>query len=137
MLEIIDKNIRITRGNVLPITVSADNDIDGNDYEFQIGDVIRFQIFDSKNVNKVFLKKDFKVEEVSTETMIEITAEEMKIGELKNKSVDYWYEIELNPDTDKTITIVGYELDEEGKPDPAIITILPEAGDEKTEGGDA
>ena len=137
MLEIIDKNIRITRGNMLPITVSADNDIDGNDYEFQVGDVIRFQIFDSKDVNNVYFKKDFKVTEKATEKMIVITAEEMKIGELKNKSVDYWYEIELNPDTENTITIVGYELDENNKPDPAIITILPEAGEKKTEGGDA
>ena len=67
MLEIVDRNIRITRGNMLPITVSADNDIDGNDYEFQIGDVIRFQIFDTKNVNKVYLKKDFKIDEATIE----------------------------------------------------------------------
>lgn len=137
MLEIIDKNIRITRGNMLPITVSANNHIDGSDYEFQVGDIIRFQIFDSKDVNKIYLKKDFKVEEVTTEEIIIITAEEMKIGELRTRAAEYWYEIELNPDTDNTITIVGYELDENNKPDPAVITILPEAGDGKTEGGEA
>lgn len=133
MLEIVDRNIRITRGNMLPITVSADNDIDGNNYEFQVGDVIRFQIFDSKNVNKVYLKKDFKIDEATTEKMITMTAEEMKIGELKNKPIDYWYEIEVNPDTDKTMTLEGYRKDE----GPAIITILPEAGDVETEGGEA
>ena len=137
MLEIIDKNIRITRGNMLPITVTADNEIDGNDYVFQIGDVIRFQIFDSKDANQIYLKKDFEVTEEGTEKIIIITAEEMKIGEIKNRAAEYWYEIELNPDTDKTMTIVGYELNEKNKPNPAVITILPEAGDEKTEGGDA
>lgn len=133
MLEIVDRNIRITRGNMLPITVSADNDIDGNDYEFQIGDVIRFQIFDTKNVNKVYLKKDFKIDEATIEKTIIMTAEEMKIGELKNKPTDYWYEIEINPDTENTITIEGYRKDE----GPAIITILPEAGNDLIEGGDA
>ena len=95
MLEIVDRNIRITRGDRLPITVSADNDIDGIDYEFQVDDIIRFKIFDSKNANVVYLQKDFKVEEVSVEKQIEMTAEEMKIGEIKNKPVDYWYEIEV------------------------------------------
>ena len=129
MLEIIDKNIRITRGNMLPITVMADNEIDGNDYVFQVDDVIRFQIFDSKDANKVYLKKDFTVTEESTEKIIIISAEEMKIGEIKNRATEYWYEIELNPDSDNTMTIVGYELDENNKPNPAVITILPEGGD--------
>ena len=133
MLEIVDRNIRITRGNVLPITVSANNDIDGNDYEFQVGDVIRFKIMQANKIENVFLQKDFKIEESSLEKQIEITAKEMKIGELKSKPVDYWYEIELNPDTDKTMTIEGYRKDE----GPAIITILPEGGDKASEGGEA
>lgn len=132
MLEIVDRNIRITRGDRLPITVSADNDIDGIDYEFQVDDVIRFKIFDSKNANVVYLQKDFKVEEVSVEKQIEMTAEEMKIGEIKNKPVDYWYEIEVNPETSGTMTIEGYRKDE----GPAIITILPEGGDKAPEGGE-
>lgn len=135
MLEINGKTIEITRGNVLPITVTAGNNIDENDYQFQVGDVIRFKIFDKNNVSKVYLEKDFKIDEVATEKIITMTANEMKIGELKNKAVEYWWELELNPDTDNTHTIVGYELDEEGKPDPAIIKILPEGGDYKEEGG--
>ena len=132
MLEIVDRNIRITRGDRLPITVSANNDIDGIDYEFQAGDVVRFKIFDSKDNKKVYLQKDFKVEEVSVEKQIEMTAEEMKIGEIKNKPVDYWYEIEVNPETPGTMTIEGYRKDE----GPAIITILPEGGDKAPEGGE-
>lgn len=133
MLEIVDRNIRITRGDLLPITVTANNEIDGNDYEFQSGDVIRFKIFDSKDNKKVYVQKDFKVEEISTEKSIEITAEEMKIGEMKNKPIDYWYEIEVNPDTARTMTIEGYRKDE----GPAIITILPEGGEKASEGGEA
>lgn len=133
MLEIVDRNIRITRGDMLPITVSADNDTNGNDYEFQVGDVIRFKIFDGKDNRKVYLQKDFKVEETSTEKSIEMTAEEMKIGEMKSKPIDYWYEIEVNPETDKTMTIEGYRKDE----GPAVITILPEGGNKQAEGGEA
>lgn len=135
MLEINGKTIEVTRGNMLPITVTAGNNIDENDYQFQVGDVIRFKIFDKNNVNKVYLEKDFKIDEATTEKTIIMTANEMKIGELKNKAVEYWWELELNPDTDNTHTIVGYELDEEGKPDPAIIKILPEGGDREEEGG--
>lgn len=137
MLKIKGKNIEITRGNVLPITVTADNDIDGNNYTFRVGDVIRFKIFDSKNINKVYLQKDFIVDEECTEKQIEMTANEMKIGELSNKVAKYWWELELNPDTDNTHTIVGYELDENGNPDPAILTITPEGGDDVQEGGEA
>ncbi|MGN1327203.1 MAG: hypothetical protein ACI4VQ_03920 [Clostridia bacterium] len=129
MLKLEGKNIQITRGDILQLTISADNEVDGNLYEFQIGDVIRFKIMQVNKVENVLLEKDFPINEISTEKQIEITADEMKIGELINKSKDYWYEIELNPDTEKTQTIVGYEINDKGKPDPAILTLLPEGGD--------
>lgn len=132
MLEIVDRNIRITRGDVLPITVSANNIKDGKDYEFQVDDIIRFKIMQANNVNNVFLKKDFKIEEACFEKDIEMTSSEMKIGELKSKPVDFWYEIEVNPDTERAMTIEGYRKDE----GPAIITILPEGGD-SSKGGEA
>ena len=126
MLKIEGKEIEITRGNMLPIDVTAKNEVTGGDYEFQPGDVIRFTIFDKKNVETVYLQKDFNVEEAATMVQIVMTAGEMKIGELSNKSAIYWWELELNPDTDKTQTIVGYTKDE----GPAIITIVPEGGDQ-------
>lgn len=137
MLKLEGKNIQITRGDILPLTISADNEVDGNLYEFQIGDVIRFKIMQVNKVENVLLEKDFSINEISTEKQIEITADEMKIGELINKSKDYWYEIELNPDTEKTQTIVGYEINDIGKPDPAILTLLPEGGEKASEGGEA
>ena len=136
MLKIEGKNIEITRGNMLPITITAGNDVDDTDYEFQVGDVIRFKIFDSKDVNKIHLQKDFKVEENSTEVTIAMTATEMKIGELSNRAATYWWEIDVNPDTDEEQTIVGCELNETGDLDPAIINILPEGGIKASEGGD-
>lgn len=129
MLKIEGKNIQITRGNVLPLTITASNETDGTPYSFQLEDIIRFKIMQANKVENVLLEKDFSISEVSTEKLIEITADEMKIGELINKSKDFWYEIELNPDTDKTQTIVGYEIDDMGKPNPAILTLLPEGGD--------
>lgn len=126
MIEIRGKNIEIVRGNYLPLTVTTKN-TDGTDYLFQPGDILRFKVFERKNVDNVFLEKDFEISEASTEVLIELTADEMKIGELIDKPKDYWYEIELNPDTQKTQTIVGYEK-ETG---PAILTLLPEGGDKK------
>lgn len=124
MLEINGKNIDITRGNILPLTIDALNE-DKSKYEFKVDDIIRFTIMEAKNVNNILLQKDFKVEEASTEQEITLTAEEMKIGELVNKPIKYWYEIEVNPDTDYTQTIIGYTK-EEGA---AVLTILPEGGD--------
>ena len=125
MLKIEGKNIQITRGDMLSLTISATNDIDGSDYSFQTTDVIRFKVFEKANVGNVLLEKDFNVSEEATELIITMTSEEMKIGELIDSSKDYWYEIELNPDTEITQTIVGYDV-EEGA---AILTLLPEGGD--------
>ena len=126
MLIVDGKHIQITRGNILPLLVSALNK-DGSEYEFKPDDVIRFKIMQAKNVNNVLLEKDFTVTETSKEIEITITANEMKIGDLSSKSIDYWYEIELNPDTDDTQTIVGYTK----KEGAAILTITPEGGDKK------
>ena len=125
MLKIEGKNIQITRGDMLSLTISATNDIDGSDYSLQTTDVIRFKVFEKANVGNVLLEKDFNVSEEATELIITMTSEEMKIGELIDSSKDYWYEIELNPDTERTQTIVGYDM-EEGA---AILTLLPEGGD--------
>ena len=125
MLDINGKNIDITRGNILSLEIDAKNTTDSTSYEFQVGDIIRFKVMEDGNVKNIFLEKDFTIEEVSSKTNIVITANEMKIGELSSDPVKYWYEIELNPDTDYTQTIIGYDL-EEGA---AILTLLPEGGD--------
>ena len=56
---------------------------------------------------------------------VDITLERVdtKIGEIINKPVDYWYEIELNPDTTPQ-TLIGY--DDDG---PKIFRLFPEGGE--------
>ena len=125
MLEIKGKNIDVTRGNILPLTIDVTQTNTDTPYEFQVGDIIRFTIMESGNVKNILLQKDFTITEPTTEANIAITANEMKIGELSSEAVKYWYEIELAPDTDFTQTIIGYDM-EEGA---AILTLLPEGGD--------
>ena len=125
MLEIKGKNIDVTRGNILPLTIDVTQTNTDTPYEFQVGDIIRFTIMESSNVKNILLQKDFTITEPTTEANIVITANEMKIGELSSEAVKYWYEIELAPDTDFTQTIIGYDM-EEGA---AILTLLPEGGD--------
>lgn len=135
MLKIEGKNINVTRGDYLPLTVDADNLVpqEGNErYVFQQGDVVRFKVTERGDVSKVYLQKDFKVTEQTEEVLVELFSEEMKLGELSSEAVVYWYEIELNPDTPKTQTIVGYDL-EEGA---ALLTLLPEGGDYNDKGAE-
>jgi len=111
----------------MPLTVVAKDIINGDNYRFKTGDIIRFKVFEKKNVKNILLEKDFEVQEEKDECLIELFASEMEIGELLDKPIDYWYEVELNPNTEKIQTIVGYEK-ESG---PAILTILPEGGEKK------
>lgn len=89
---------------------------------FSSGDVIRFKVFKNKECNCVEIQKDFEAEDSATSVTISLTSEETTIGELINEHVDYWYEIELNPDTNSK-TIVGY--DNKGA---KIFRLFPEGG---------
>lgn len=126
MFEInkITKQIELTRGNVATIGVTAQND-DKSNYIFTVGDIVRFKIFEKKDCKSVVLQKDVEVKEQSTIVNVELTSEETKIGDFISKPIDYWYEIELNPETN-TQTIVGYDKD-----GPKIFTLYPEGGDKK------
>ena len=104
------KKIYLTRGDVACIRISAKND-DGGNYTFRVGDVIRFKVFKKKDCQFIVLQKD------------------TKIGNIINKDIDYWYEVELNPDT-RPQTIIGYEIDPQTrKPLEKIFKLLPEGGD--------
>lgn len=118
-------NIQITRGDVLPISVSATDVKTKVPYVFQVGDVIRISIYEKKAAHAVVLQKTFDVVEEATNVPILLTADEMKLGDLINTPTTYWYEIELNPGTPKTQTIIGYTI-EQG---PKTITLLPESGE--------
>ena len=117
-----DKSIYLTRGDIATIDVSA-NKTDGKPYTFKAGDVVRIKVFEKKDCECVVIQKDVTVEEEVTLISLELKQEDTKIGELINKPKDFWYEIELNPDTAPQ-TIVGY--DEEGA---KVFRLFPEGRD--------
>lgn len=122
-----DGNIEITRGNILPLKVSTKDAKTGEPYTFKIGDIVKFSITEKKDCGAVVLEKRVEVLEESTTVPIVVTADEMKIGELISKPEVYWYEVELNPDTPETQTIIGYTT----AAGPKTITLTPESGDKK------
>lgn len=129
MVKIDDyKNISLIRGDILPLTISAQNK-DGSDYKFKVGDVVRFKVFEKKNCDCVIIQKDVEVTEERermTEVPLDLTSEDTKIGNIINAPVEYWYEVELNPDT-ACQTIIGYDEERGAK----IFKLLPEGGDKK------
>lgn len=116
-----DNSIYVTRGDILFFYVSAkDGDVD---YTFQPGDIVRIKVFGKKDAESVALQKDFPVVEITEKVQIYLTEEDTKIGEVISKPKDYWFEVELNPDTAPQ-TIVGY--DEDG---PKVLRLFPEGDD--------
>jgi hypothetical protein len=81
-------------------------------------------VYEKKNCSNVVILKDAVVDTEAQSVTISLSKEDTKIGELISKPVDYWYEIEVNPDT-KPQTIIGY--DEAGE---KIFRLYPE-GSEK------
>ena len=115
------KQINLTRGDIASICVNAI--LNDEQYTFQPNDVVRFKVLKAKECNCVELQKDTIVTEETPIVNISLSSEDTKIGELINKPVKYWYEIELNPDTEPQ-TIVGYDLDGE-----KIFMLYPEGAD--------
>lgn len=107
----ISKQISLTRGDIAEIEISALNE-DGTNYNFKVGDIVRFKVFKRKDCNCVVLQKDVEVLTAGSKVDISLTSEETKIGGLINKPVKYWYEVELNPETNPQ-TIIGYDFDGE------------------------
>jgi protein involved in polysaccharide export with SLBB domain len=101
-----DLSIDITRGDAVVFSVGAKTGEEN--YKFQPGDVVRFTVFGKKDCSNVVLQKDIAVAEETEAVEIVLTGEDTKIGETISKPVDYWYEVELNPDTYPQ-TIIGYD----------------------------
>ena len=115
------KQINLTRGNIASINVDAT--INEEEYTFQPGDVVRFKVFKAKECGCVELQKDVEVSEETKTVNISLTGTETKIGELVNKPTKYWYEVELNPETNPQ-TIIGYDMDGE-----KVFMLYPEGED--------
>ena len=104
------KQISVTRGDILSVKINAK--IGDEDYEFQTGDILRFKIMERKNPKKIYLQKDEVVESDTEIVQLDFDSNETKFGQLINKPKDYWYEVELNPETAPQ-TIIGYDEDGE------------------------
>ena len=116
-----DLSIYVTRGDIVFFNVYAlDN---GQIYSFKPGDMVRFKVYGKKDAGRVVLQKNFPVTEARGYVAIYLNEDDTKIGEVISKPVDYWYEVELNPDTEPQ-TIIGY--DEDGA---KIFKLFPEGGD--------
>lgn len=115
-----DNSIYATRGDIVAFKVTAEDD--GEKYQFQPEDIVRFKVFEKKDCNSVVLQKDFIITEETEEVEIFLTSQDTQIGDIISKPKDYWYEVELNPLTIPQ-TIVGY--DEDGA---KIFRLFPEGG---------
>ena len=116
-----DMSIYVTRGDAITVDVNA---VVGEEpYTFRAGDVVRMKVFEKKACHCVEVQKDFKVTEDTEVVSIALTKEDTKIGEIISKPKDYWYEVELNPETQPQ-TIIGY--DESGS---KVFRLYPEGGD--------
>lgn len=117
-----DLSIYCTRGDAAVFSVSAV--VADAKYMFQPGDVVRFTVFGKKDCSNVVLTKDFSVTEEAEAVEISLRGEETKFGGIINKPTDYWYEVELNPETYPQ-TIIGY--DEDGA---KVFKLFPEGAEE-------
>ena len=118
-----DSSIHITRGDIGAIKVGIKSN-DGTDYTFKSGDVVRLNVHKRKHPEHVVLAKYVEVASDTTTVTITLGRDDTKIGDIDGKPIDYWYEVELNPDTAPQ-TFIGY--DEAG---PKIFRVFPEGADE-------
>lgn len=117
MQKIDGTTIRLNRGDELDLSLSLETD-SGTTYEFEQGDLIIFSLYNKgKMDDKALLIKEITATGGETSIDISFTSTETKIGNLINKPVEYWYEIELN----NRYTVVGY--DETGA---KILMLYPE-----------
>ena len=115
-----DLSIYVTRGDAATFSVGAT--VNGTAYAFKTDDVVRFKVFAKKDCTEVVLQKDVEATEGANAVEITLDKEDTKLGEVISKPVDYWYEVELNPDTHPQ-TIIGY--DENGA---KVFKLFPEGG---------
>lgn len=105
MQKIEGTTIKLNRGDILSFVLTIENE-SGTPYTFQDGDKVTFSVYNKKKMNdKAVLLKEVNATPNTTSLTISCTSEETKIGELTNKPVEYWYEIELNNE----YTVLGYD----------------------------
>ena len=118
------KQIQINRGDSTTLKINAKDSV-GQSYTFKVGEKVKFVITERKNEDNVVFNKEITVDTEGLTVDIPISPAEMKIGEIINKPVIYWYEISILTLNGEVQTIIGY--DDEGAKE---FIINPEAGDE-------
>ena len=118
-----DNSIYATRGDAVFFSVTAEDN--GKAHTFMPGDVIRITVYGKKNAEEILLRRDFTVFVATESVAITLSGDDTKFGDVISKPKEYWYEIELNPDTDPH-TIIGY--DEDGA---KVFKLYPESGDKE------
>ena len=118
-----DGSIYVTRGDIgsLKVGIKVSED---TEYVFKSGDIVRLTVYERKHPERVVLRKDVEVTSDTSTVAITLSRDDTKIGDLISKPVDYWYEVELNPDTVPQ-TFIGYDVD-----GPMIFRLFPEGADE-------
>lgn len=116
-----DLSIYVTRGDACSFPVVA-ADV-GVGSVFPAGTVLRIKVTEKKNCANVVLQKDFPAWNETASINIVLNESDTKIGDTISKPKDYWYEIEMNPNSDPK-TIIGY--DEDGE---RVFKLFPEGKD--------
>ena len=116
-----DLSIYVTRGDACSFPVVA-ADV-GVGSVFPAGTVLRIKVTEKKNCANVVLQKDFPAWNETASINIVLNESDTKIGDTISKPKDYWYEIEMNPNSDPK-TIIGY--DEYGA---RVFKLFPEGND--------
>lgn len=117
-----DQSIHLTRGDTAVLEISALQQ-DETYHTFQPGDIVRFRILEKGDCGNVELAKDVQIVEETTKVAVSLSSEETRLGEIINKPKDYWYEVELNPETVPQ-TIIGYDAT-----GPKVFRLYPEGAD--------
>lgn len=105
MQKVTNTTIEVNRGDELNLNLSLKLD-SGEDYVFEEGDKVVFSLYEKgKMSDNAILIKEVNATPEETSLEISLTSNETKIGEMINKPVEYWYEIELND----RYTVIGYD----------------------------
>lgn len=94
-----DFSIYCTRGDYCNIHIP---------HRFNPGDVVRFKAFRKNDCGAIVIQRDFTIDSATDNFVVSLTGTDTKIGEVISKPVDYWYEVQLNPETSPQ-TIIGYD----------------------------
>lgn len=117
------KQLQINRGDSTTLKINA-KDSTGEQYQFKVGEKVKFSITERKNEENVIFSKTITVAEQGYNVDIPLSSEDTKIGDIINKPVIYWYEISVLTLNNEIQTIIGY--DDDGAKE---FVLNPEAGD--------